>query len=96
MSSDLLAASHGTQDVVGVLISEIENAVLNPLVTLLFVAAVVYFFWGVSQFIFNYDSDERRSDGKRHMFWGVIGIAIMALAQVFIMIIANTIGVHTP
>lgn len=96
MPSSLLAASHGTQDVVGVVISEIEDAILNPAITLLFVAALVYFFWGVSQFIFNYDNEERRSDGKRHMFWGVIGIAIMILAQVFIMVIANTIGVHTP
>jgi len=59
------------------IIEKINNAILQPLIVLLFALATGYFLFGLMKFIQNQDNEEAQSEGKRHMVWGVIGIAIM-------------------
>jgi len=40
-------------------------------------AAVVFFLWGVLQFVMSAGDDEAREKGKNHIIYGVIGIAVM-------------------
>ncbi len=72
-----------------------NDVILNPIITLLFALAVVYFLWGVSQFILNSESDEAREKGKMHMIWGIVGIFIMIAVFGIIRLIANTFGLDT-
>ena len=58
-------------------ISSVNQNIINPLITLLFGLAVVYFLYGVFKFIGNQENEENKTDGKNHMLWGVIGIVIM-------------------
>jgi uncharacterized metal-binding protein len=51
--------------------------IVSPAVWLLMAAAFVYFLWGVVKYIWKGSSPEARHDGQRHMFWGIIGLAIM-------------------
>jgi phosphotransferase system glucose/maltose/N-acetylglucosamine-specific IIC component len=44
---------------------------------LLFGLAVVYFLYGVFEFISNGENEEKKTTGKSHMIWGIIGIVIM-------------------
>ena len=67
--------------------------IVNPLIKLLFALAVAFFLWGVFEFLMNQDNDEKRSTGKMHMFWGVIGLAIMMGVFLIMNLILNTIGV---
>ena len=59
------------------IIEKINDAILQPLIVLLFALATGYFLFGLMKFIQNQDNEEAQSEGKRHMVWGVIGIAIM-------------------
>ena len=65
--------------------------ILEPVIALLFGAGLLVFGYGVVVFIKNSDSDEERKKGGRHMFWGVIGMTIMASAFGIFNLIENTI-----
>lgn len=56
---------------------KINSLILNPLIVFLFALALLYFLYGVFQFIANAESEEARTKGKTHIIWGVIGIVIM-------------------
>lgn len=71
----------------------IEQAILNPIITLISLAAFLYFIWGVVQFIqAGATGGEMKEDGKRHMLWGIIGLAIIFGARAILAIIARSAG----
>ena len=74
-------------------INNVDTIVVNPLIVLLFALALVYFLWGIFQFVANQDNEEKRSTGKRHMIWGLIGITIMMGVWMILTIIMNTFGI---
>lgn len=59
------------------IIQKVSDAILTPVVYLLFAVATVYFLFGLMKFVLNQDNEEVQSEGKQHMVWGVVGIAIM-------------------
>lgn len=59
------------------IVQKINDAVLQPIVSLLMAAAVGYFLYGVMKFVQNQDNEEAQAEGKSHMVWGVVGLAIM-------------------
>lgn len=59
------------------LFNAVVKEIVNPIISLLFVAAAVVFIWGVIGFISGADNEQKRNDGKRHMLWGIIGLAVM-------------------
>lgn len=76
---------------VGELISRLATHLINPMIKLLFIGALVMFIYGVVEFIRNADSEDGRSDGKRHMIWAVVGMAIMVSVNAIINIAVRTI-----
>ena len=59
---------------------EIENlktVIVNPLLKLLLAAAVIYFLWGVAQFVLNRNEETKAGEGRQHMLYGVIGLAVI-------------------
>jgi hypothetical protein len=71
--------------------------VINPILFLIFGAGLVVFVWGLVQYLYAVNvSGEHADDGKRHMFWGMVGMFIMAAAVAIIRILANTIGAQLP
>ena len=59
------------------IIKKVNDAILTPIIVLLFALAVAYFLFGLMKFILNQDSEEDQAAGKQHMLWGVVGLAIM-------------------
>ncbi len=55
----------------------INDAILQPIVSLLMAAAVAYFLFGVMKFVKDQGSEESQVEGKKHMMWGIIGLFIM-------------------
>lgn len=51
--------------------------VLNPVIGLFIGIALIYFIWGVIEFIASGANEQKKDDGKRHMMWGIIGLTIM-------------------
>lgn len=72
-------------------LSNVENSILNPIITLLALGAFLLFIWGVVEFIrSNAEGGENKEDGKKHMLWGIIGLGIIFGARAIIAIIADT------
>jgi uncharacterized membrane protein YidH (DUF202 family) len=74
-------------------IANVDSMIINPLINLLFAVAIVIFLYGVLEFLLNQDSDEKKTAGKSHMLWGVIGITIMIGVWAILGIIINTFGI---
>jgi uncharacterized membrane protein YidH (DUF202 family) len=78
------------------LLQKINEIILNPVIVLLFTVALLIFFWGVFEFVRNTSDEQGRSDGQRHMLWGIIGMFIMLAAFGIIRIILATFGIPLP
>lgn len=76
-------------------ISKVDTLIINPLITLLFALAMVYFLYGVFEFIANQENEEKKTSGKNHMLWGIIGITIMMGVWTILGIILSTLNVTT-
>lgn len=74
-------------------IGKVDTTIINPLIELLFALAVVYFLYGVFQFIANQDNEEKKTTGKQHMIWGIIGITIMMGVFMIMNMLLNTLGI---
>ncbi len=55
------------------IIVALKENILNPILKLLIGAAVIYFLYGVVQFMQNREDEEKRA----HLLWGVVGVAVM-------------------
>lgn len=74
----------------GSVLSPIINVIVVPIVMLMFAIAVVAFAYGILQFVWG--GEEKRSQAKMSMLWGIIGMFIMVSAWGIIYLISNTIS----
>ncbi|HEY5588941.1 MAG TPA: hypothetical protein VIK86_08305 [Candidatus Paceibacterota bacterium] len=74
------------------LMKAIDTVIINPLITLLFALAVVYFLYGLARYLLSPDNEEIRKTSKDHMVWGVIGMFIMVSVFGILSIILTTLG----
>ena len=75
-------------------IANVNTEIINPLITFLFALAIVFFLYGMLEFFWSQANEEKKTVGKSHMFWGVIGITIMMGVFFFMNLIIDTIGVE--
>ena len=76
------------------LLNGVIREIINPVVAILFTAAIVVFFWGMIQFIYSAGDDTKRNLGKQHMLWGVIGVFIMLSAYGILTLFTNSFGIQ--
>lgn len=75
------------------LISAVGN-ILSSLIPILFGLAIVYFFWGVGQFILkDAGSDKAREGAKNKILWGIIAIFVMVSIWGIVVFMANIFGI---
>ena len=74
-------------------ITTLSDVIINPLIRLMFAAALVYFLWGVFQYVRNADSSEDRKTGGRHIIWGLVGLFIMVSVIAILEIATDTFGI---
>jgi len=61
------------------------------IIKLIFALAVVYFMWGVVQYML-YPDGESKDKGKQMMIWGLIALTVMFAVYGLINILGNTFG----
>ncbi|HEY4502966.1 MAG TPA: hypothetical protein VJC14_00820 [Candidatus Paceibacterota bacterium] len=71
----------------------VNREIVNPLITVLFALAIAYFLWGTFEFILNLSNQEKKTTGKSHMLWGVVGIAIMMGVFTLMNIVLSTFNI---
>lgn len=76
-------------------VGKINKLIINPIITLLFAAALVYFIYGVVMFLIDKSQGggENAESGKNHMLWGIVGMAIMLSVFGILRLIQSTLGV---
>ncbi len=86
------AQSTGVPEPAKRLIENILKEILNPVITLMIGLAILYFLWGVFQFIRNAESSPERKKGGMNMLWGALGLFIMVTAYGILNLILGTLG----
>jgi uncharacterized membrane protein YidH (DUF202 family) len=74
-------------------IGSVDTVIINPLIGFLFALAVVYFLYGLLDFMINQDNEEKKTSGKKHMLWGIIGLTIMIGVWTILNLILNTLNI---
>lgn len=64
--------------------------VLSAIMALLFLLATIVFIWGLIVYVIGSSGDKTKLEqGKRLMFWGVIGLFFMAAAWAIVKLLCN-------
>ncbi len=75
-------------------IDRIIDLIINPLVQLMFFAAFLVFAWGILVMILNAADETKRSEGKKHMMYGIVGMLIMIGAfGIFALLKSTVLGI---
>ena len=73
------------------LIGKFVGAIINPLLLLMFAVAFLYFIFGIFQFVRNPEDSTERSNGLRHMVYGLLGLLLMVSAGAVVNIVNSTV-----
>lgn len=102
------AQTNATNPTIKELVWKISYNILNPLIKLGFVIAILYFAWGVVQYIRNREAGsvweaqitgeggEKGKSGAEHLIWGIVGLFIMVSAFAIMNLIKGVIGSNIP
>ena len=74
-------------------VGKVNRLIINPLITLMFAGAMVYFLYGVMQYYINQNSPAERETGQQHIMYGLIGMFIMFGVYAILGLIQKTLGV---
>lgn len=64
--------------------------ILRLLVPIIFALTMIVFFWGIAQFILNAGNEQKRSEGKQIMVWGIIALFVMISVWGILRTLCNT------
>jgi phosphatidylglycerophosphatase A len=73
------------------LINRIIEQLVEPFVLLLFGVALLYFLWGVYQYMIDNSADKRK-DRQKHLISGVVGLTIMVCVWGILQFISNNVA----
>lgn len=74
------------------LINEIIG-ILQLLDNLIFALALVYFFWGVAQFILKANDEKAREEGRKKIMWGIVALFVLASWWGLVSFLGGLVGV---
>lgn len=78
----------------GKFVNKVNEIILFPLISLLSAIAFVVFLYGCAVYILNADNETARSEGKKHIMYGLIGLVVMASAYAILNIASGTFGLE--
>jgi cell division protein FtsW (lipid II flippase) len=67
--------------------------IINPIIGILFAVALVYFLYGLMMLISSAGNETKRTEGKSHMMWGLVGLVVMVSVYGLLEIGLRTLGV---
>lgn len=83
------AALNGVQD----LICSVGR-ILGQIVPIVFGLALIFFFWGLAQFILKSGDPKNHEEGRNKMIWGVVVLFVMISIYGIINGLGNLINIH--
>ena len=67
---------------------------INSVIPIVFGLAVLYFFWGLIQFIQKAGDEHEREAGKQRMLWGIIALFVIVSIFGILQWVGNTLGIE--
>jgi len=86
------AFAQTNQGLQGILTTNIQP-LLNAIVPILITIGVIYFIWGIVQYVIA-DDEKAKDAGKNRMIYGLIGLFVIVTFWGLITVISNTLGVQ--
>jgi len=74
------------------IIGNFKTKILNPIASIFFALALLYFLFGVYEFASAGNDESAVTTGKQHMLWGLVGLVIMFGVFGIMRFICNVIG----
>ena len=90
---DFVYASTASDDYANAIVDKVKIVIIYPLITLMFIVAMLVFLWGIFQYVSNASDEGARSEGQQHMIYGIIGFVVMTSAVAILAIARNTFGI---
>jgi len=56
--------------------------------------ALAFFLWGLVVFLARTSNDQARTEGKRHMIWGIIGLAVLVSTWGIVQVVVALFGLE--
>jgi len=72
---------------------KINFYIINPAIRILFALAFLIFIWGIIQYTLKRDSIEAKEQGRQHIMWGLVGLAIMTSVFFILRVVTRTLGI---
>ena len=85
-------ASAATGGLDGVL--DVFAKLINAAIPVVLALAVLYFFWGLAQFVLNSANEEKKAEGRNIMIYGIIALFVMVSVWGLIKLLQQTFGVE--
>ena len=70
------------------------NDIIETLVPIAVTLAVLFFFWGLAQFILNSGSDDAKAEGKNKMIWGIVALFVIVSIWGLVGFIGSALGIN--
>lgn len=87
-----LLAAAATTDVQGLI--ETAQNLINRLIPFFVAIAALVFIWGVVEFVASAGDEEKRSKGRQHMLWGIVGLAVIVGLWGLVKILVQTFSLQ--
>ena len=71
------------------IVNKVLTGIIDPLIIMFLVLGTLVFMWGVIQMMTAGGSEEKRTNGKKHIVWGLVGLFIMISAWGIIAVLEN-------
>lgn len=69
----------------------INKTFINPAIRVIFTLGFAYFIYGVFMFFVNRDNSTKREEGKQHMLFSIVGLAIMSSVWGIMLLISRSV-----
>lgn len=76
------------------LVNCVTVSIVNPLIALLLGVALVYFLWGVLQYITKLNSKDQ-AEARQVMWWGIVALFVMVSVWGLVQVLLNTFGLDS-
>jgi len=86
----------GAQSTTGGLdgVLKVFSNLINLAIPIIIALAVLYFFWGLATFILNAGNEDKRSEGRQIMIYGIIALFVMVSVFGLIRLLQETFGLQ--